>query len=681
MTKRSSVARLLLLLLALALPSLRAQDELGLGRMWTFHAPPVAWLKRTYDFAPDPSWFDAVRLATLRFGVGCSASFVSPHGLILTNHHCVSSALARVDVAADLVRDGFVSQSYADELRLPDLKVEQLVAMRDVSAAIESGIEATDDPAIAAEKRSKNERRVLDEANAASPKLRSQVVSMFHGAQWQLYQYRVFDDVRLVMAPHLQIAHFGGDPDNFVYPRYSIDFAFCRAWEGDAPADTTSQHFAFGDGPSEGQLVFLSGNPGRTQRLLGSQQLEYLRDVRYPRLRELIDHRLQILRTAIDSEPVREAKLRPSVLSYENGQKLYRLEHGALLDPAFMATKVAGEAKLQARLAADAALSQRFGGLFDRIAEIAALRRTSEGRLHFHSAGNWAPLQRALVLAEFAETGKEDVLRSMGKIRGNDDADLQRAFFVDHLDRARHWLPTDDPYLAVVLGDDEPRAVIERLRATVLVDAAQSELLGKAGADVVRVSDDPMLRLARSLRPIVETARRESEALELRERTVMAQFGQAVFAVYGDSVSADASMTPRLSDGRVRGYEYNGTIAPWRTLMQGLFARSSEFDGRPPFDLPQPWRDAMATIDPLAPVDFVCTCDATGGNSGSPVIDVNRRLVGLLFDGNIESLGNEFLFRESKERSVCVHPRAILEALEKVYAAPALIRELRAESR
>ncbi len=682
MNARTGLARgVAALLLLLASVSLRAQGELGLGRMWTFHEPPTQWLQSTYDFTPDPRWFDAVRLATLRFGAGCSASFVSSQGLILTNHHCVSSALARHGGAGDLVRDGFVATSYADELRLPELAVEQLVAMCDITERMEAGIAATDDPATAAKKRSANEERVLAAAAAAAPLLRAEVVSLFHGAQWQLYQYRVFDDVRLVMAPHLQIAHFGGDPDNFVYPRHSIDFAFCRAWEGDAPVDTKGTHFEWSDGPSEGQLVFLAGNPGRTQRLLGSKQLEYLRDVRYPRVREQIDHRLAILRAAIDGEPEREQKLRSALLSYENGQKLYRGEHGALQDPAFMASKVAGEQKLQARLAADPALALRFGGLFASIAEIAAARRSSEGRLHFHSAGGWLPLQRALALVAMAHGGDARPLESVKKSRASDDSDLQRAFFVDHLERARAWLPQGDPYLAVVLDGEAPDAVAERLRATLLGDALQFAAVEASGRDAIQNHEDLLLRLARPLWPIVAAARREAEDLEVRERAVMAQFGQAVFAVYGHAVSPDASMTLRLSDGLVRGYGYNGTIAPWRTLMQGLFARSNEFDGRPPFDLPAAWTEAMPRLDPLTPVDFVCTCDSTGGNSGSPVIDVQRRLVGLLFDGNIESLGNEFLFRDHSERSVCVHPRAILEALKHVYAADTLVRELQAPRR
>ncbi|MGE3172629.1 MAG: S46 family peptidase [Planctomycetota bacterium] len=677
---RRGVAALLLSLAALLAPRAPAQQELGLGRMWTFHDAPLDYLRREYDFAPDPRWFEAVRLASLRFGNGCSASFVSPHGLILTNHHCARNAIAKVQGANDWVRDGFVAATWADEVPLPGLEVEQLVSMTDVTGRITAGIPADAAPADAARLRKANEAAVLEEARAAAPSLRAQVVALFHGAQFQLYRYRVFDDVRLVMAPHLQVAHFGGDPDNFTYPRHGIDFAFCRAWADGRPVDTAGCSFGWSDGPAPEQLVILTGNPGRTQRLLLKPQLEVLRDVRYPRVREHIDRRLELLRAAARRGVDDEKRVRTTILGYENGQKLYRGEHRALLDDGLFAQKAAATAALRERLAADPDLARQYGGVFDELAEIAVERRRLEGPMAFHNDGGLPELQRALALVEVAAGGGEDGLQRARRLREL-DAELQRAFFVDHVERARRWLPPDDPWLRAVLAGGDAAATAARLGESALADPAAFERLAAGGAAALAASDDPALVLARRLWPTVAASRSAVAAVEAREAQAQARLGRALFAVYGHGITPDATFTLRFSDGRVRGYDYNGTRAPWRTVFHGMFARHAEFDGEHPFDLPTPWLLAQDRLDLRAAVDFVCTCDSTGGNSGSPVIDTERRIVGLLFDGNIESLANEFHFRDDSARSVCVHPQAIVEALTKVYDAAHLVRELRREAR
>lgn len=669
----------LLLAMLLGTGPLCAQDALGLGRMWTFHHPPLGYLKDEYGFAPDQKWFDAVRLASLRFGRGCSASFVSPRGLILTNHHCARGAIAEVQGEHDWVRDGFVAGALEDEVRLPGLTVQQLVRSIDVTAEIEAGVVAAD-PEAAAAQRMANRERVLQRAREADPQLEPQVVDLFHGAQRMLYQYRIFDDVRLVMAPHLQAAHFGGDPDNFVYPRFAIDFAFCRAWVDGAPADTTGSCFGWSDGPAADQLVILTGNPGSTQRLKTTAQLEFLRDVRYPRVRELIDNRIGILRAAAATDPAHEKELRTRILSFENGQKLYRGEHGALLDPAFLQHKLEAESAFRARIDGDPALRARYGGLWEELAEVAARRRELEGPLNFHSAGGSTHLLCALELLDFAATGDQGAAERARQVRVQDDA-MQLAFFADHLARARDWLPDDDPFLREVLAGGTPVDAAARLVAdSRLGEAGVVEGLLAGGAEAIAASGDAALRIARVLRPLHQRAAAAGRALDAREQALGAEMGRALFAVYGHEVTPDATFTLRFSDGRVRGYDYNGTRAPWRTVFHGMFARSAEFDGGHPFDLPLPWRLAVDRLDLRGAVNFVCTVDSTGGNSGSPLIDRERRIVGLLFDGNMESLGNEFLFGEGDgQRSVCVHPDAIVQALEVVYGARRVLAEVRRE--
>lgn len=654
--------------------SVPAQDELGLGKMWTFERPPLAYLKREYGMTPDEAWWNRMRLASLRFGTGCSASFVSPQGLILTNHHCVREFLAKVQGDGDWVRDGFVAKELGDEVRLPQLTVQQLVAMHDVTTDIERGVTPEMDMAAAEALRGRNRDRVLADARKQSPALEPQLVKLFQGAVWQLYEYRVFDDVRLVMAPHLQIAHFGGDPDNFVYPRYAVDFAFCRAYVDGKPADTTANHFEWSDGPAAGDLVFLTGNPGTTKRMLTRAQLEFQRDVRYPRIREMIDSRLTVLREFAAQDEPTEKRLRPSILWLENGQKLYRGEHAALLDPAFLARKAAAESAFRER-AAKAGHAPDLQA-WDKLAALMQDKRALDAPVAFHSAGGLPLLLRALAVLDFATT--EDPLLAKKAADTDCSADpVQQALFADHLARARRRLPPDDPYLAALLGDQEPTAAAARLlRTSRLCDGATLQALLQGGRKAIDASDDPALVAGRVIKKLMETSDAQARMVDAAESALGAQLAKLAFRVYGDEVSPDATFTLRWSDGIVVGYDYNGTQAPWRTVFHGLFARSVEFDGQRPFDLPREWLLAKDRIDMTTSVDFVCTVDSTGGNSGSPVINKKLELVGLLFDGNLESMANEFLYGERNERSICVHPQAIVESLRKVYRASRLLREL-----
>lgn len=663
----------LLVAAAVAAP-LVAQDELGLGKMWTFDRPPPGYLQREYGFAPDQAWWDRMRLASLRFGIGGSASFVSPQGLILTNQHCVLDHVAKVQGKHDWVRDGFVAATANDEVKLPGLEVRQLVRMADVTQEVEAGVDGAE-PQAAEKQRAANRERIVAAAKTEEPDLEPQLVRLFHGASWHLYMHRVFADVRLVMVPHIQIASFGGDPDNFVFPRYAIDFAFLRAWNGDEPVDTSACHFTWGDGPAEGDLVFLTGNPAGTKRLLTKAQLEFQRDVYYPRVREMVDARLRILREFATKDQVAEKRLRTSILYFENGVKLFRGEHKALLDPAFMARKQLAEASFQERaMQAGHATDIR---VWDQLAKLMQERRALDAPRAFHSADQLPLLLRALDVVEFAASG--DAARRQRARDSDCGADpVQQALFVDHLQRARRYLPADDPYLRVILAGDEPAAAVTRLLAeTRLCDANVLEKLLAGGQAAVDASTDPAIAIARVLRERIAANRRRWAEIETLESSLGAKLAKLLFAVYGDDVSPDATGTLRWSDGRVVGYDYNGTVAPWRTVFHGLFARSAEFGGKPPFALPAEWQLARDRIDMLAPVDFVCTVDSTGGNSGSPVLNKRLEVTGLLFDGNIESLANEFLYGERVERSVCVHPQAIIEALGKVYSAKRLLRELR----
>jgi hypothetical protein len=667
--------RAFLLPLLLAVSS-TAQTQLEMGKMWTFENPPLAYLEKEYDFRPDGKWLDAMRLASLRFGNGCSASFVSSKGLVMTNHHCVRDYIAQVQKEHDWVRDGFTATGYEQEVPIPRLTVQQLIGTADVTARVNEGIQEGDDAGAIDAKRAANSSKLLEAAKL--PGHRSQVVKLHQGAAFLLYTYRIFDDVRLVCAPHLQTAHFGGDPDNFTYPRYAIDFAFCRAYEDGKPADTSKHYFKWSkSGPSEGELVFVTGNPGSTGRLLTHAQMEYLRDANYPLLREQIDNRVRILHELSAKDAESEKLLKTPLLGLENAQKAYMGYHAGLLDTKLMAKKAAFEEVFRNKVKADPKLQAKYGRSWDELERISKRKAALEAKVRFYTPGMLPELARALAHVRVAGGNLAAANAITWPAEGSTDDLTGLPFFVDHLTRAAKHLGVADPFVKAALGGRTPAEAAAALRAgSKCNDRLFVEALLKAGKDEIERSADPALRLARVLAPLNDAVSKERAALDAEEGVHAARIGEALFAVYGDKVSPDATFTLRFSDGRVRGFPFNGTIAPWRTTFYGLYARNVEFDDRHPFDMPRAWLQRKDAIEMARAVNFVSTNDIIGGNSGSPVVNQKLEVVGLIFDGNIESLPNRFLFTDEVARSVSVHVDAIVEALRKVYDAGRIADEL-----
>ena len=665
-----------------------AQENLELGKMWTFERPPLAYLKDEYGFAPTAEWFDRLRLASIRFGRGCSSSFVSPKGLIMTNHHCVRDGITKVQGGNDWVKDGYYAKSLEDEVRVPDLTVQQFVGREDVTARMNEGIAPGDDDATIAKKRAANQTAILERAKQDNPGLQPQIVTLFQGALFELYLYKVYDDIRLVCAPHLQTSHFGGDPDNFCYPRYCLDFAFLRAYADGKPIDTTAHYFRWcTGGVKEGELVFVTGNPGTTKRLLTHAQMEYLRDLWHPMQQELVDNRLKIRKDLVAKDPSLERTLRAEILSIENQQKAYRGYWDGLLDQSLMTQKTAAEKAFRARIDADPALKAKFGDVWDKLAQVAERRRGLEARQRFHTSGGHPVLALALdvIRAGRAETAE---LREAAAKRARDNAaaigsiaELTRTEFLDHVTRAKRWLPANDKWLAAVLDGRTPESTADVLAKTELLDRAK---LDDVIARIGKVWDGPMaleLVIAEGIRPLIDAAVKEAQELQRIEETQGARIGQALFAAYGTSVSPDATLTLRFSDGVVKGYAYNGTIAPPMTSFHGLYARHTEFGGKHPFDVAPVWLERKDKIDMTRPMDLVSTNDIIGGNSGSPLVNANLEVVGLVFDGNIEMLPNRYVYRAETPRSVSVHVDGIMEALKKVYDAERLVKELLGQSK
>ncbi|MEM7200397.1 MAG: S46 family peptidase [Planctomycetota bacterium] len=672
--------RSLFLWLAIA-PAAAAQGNLELGKMWTFESPPLDYLRDEYGFEPPAGWLDALRMASLRFGDGCSASFVSPRGLIMTNHHCARGQIAEISPEdQDWVRNGFYASSLEDEVRIPGLTVQQLVQMRDVTAAMNAGIAGGDDDASIAAARDRNEAGLLAQAREQYPELQPEVVELHQGAVYQLYLYRVWDDVRLVCAPHLQIAHFGGDPDNFTFPRYSLDFSFLRAWVDGKPAATEAHYFEWSkSGPAEGDLVFVTGNPGSTDRLKTKAQMNHLRDAGYPMIRQLIDNRLGLMKEIAKLGPEQEKQFRTQILTFENAQKAYAGYHSGLLNEPLMARKIRAEAAFKRAVLADPDLRERYAHLWARLEETAAAKTAFEPQRRFHTPGGSKHLARALELVRAATA--TDPERRQEYLKGAMAVALEaspydRASFIDHLARARDWLPPSDPFRRYVIGDRTPEQTAALLESSQVGDPEFESRLVAAGEEAIKLSDDPAVRMAVVLEPLIRAKDATSARLSEQESTLGAELGRAMFAVYGARVSPDATFTLRFSDGVVMGYPYNGTIAPWRTSFYGLFGRHAEFEGEHPFDLPKPWLERQDQIDLRKSVCFVSSNDIIGGNSGSPIVSRNLEIVGLIFDGNIEMLANRFVYSDDVPRAVSVHSEAIIEALAKIYNADRVLEEL-----
>jgi len=681
-------ALLALALMCGTLPAAAGADE----GMWTFDNPPLKQLKERYGFTPTQEWLDHVRLASVRLNDGGSGSFVSANGLVLTNHHVAFGQLQKVSTPEkDYATHGFHAKTQAEELRCPDLELDVLQSMENITARVAgsareglSGQEAL--------KARKAETAKIEKESKETTGLESEVVTLYHGGEYWLYRYKRYTDVRLVFAPEQQIAYFGGDPDNFTFPRYDLDFAFFRVYENGKPVE--SRHFLkwSAQGAAAGELVFISGHPGTTNRLHTLAQLEVQRDHFYPMLLKIFQRRVATLRELSARGPEQARQAANLIFGYENAIKAFTGEYQGLRNPEVMNKKREEEAAFRKRVADNAEWQQRFGDAWEIIAR--AAKNRAEGLRYQHyrrvRGSRLVPLALAIV-QHAAETKKPDGERLDGYHDAQLEslrfqlfspapvyADLEEVMVREALAESAETLGADDPYVKAMLGGRAPEEVArEAVRGTKLGDPAVRRQLVEGGEAALAASNDPMIVLARKLDPFTrQTTRWMEENVESLEAVAGEKIGQALFAVYGKSHYPDATFTLRLAFGAVKGYPMNGTIAPPKTTLYGLYDRAHSFDFEPPFQLPERYRNGRDKLDLSTPVNFVSTGDITGGNSGSPVINRNAELVGLIFDGNIESLVGSFVFNEENNRAVAVHSAVILEVLRKLYDAAPLADEI-----
>ena len=662
------------------------------GTMWTFDAPPLEYWKGRYGFEPSKEWLDHVRLSSVRIP-GCSASFVSDKGMVMTNHHCARACITAVSPRDTSYQEaGFVSPAESGERKCDGYYADQLISTEDVTAKVRSAVTTT----VTAKQVEQRDKAISDIQTSCQTAtgLVCQVVTFYQGGKYSLYRYKRYSDVRIVMAPEEGISFFGGDPDNFTYPRYDLDLTLLRVYENGQPMKTEHYLRWNSNGAKEGDLTFVVGNPGSTGRLLTIAQMEYLRDVQYPATLANYKSQIALYKEMAAQSEANKRRYENTIFGLENSQKATKGYNAGLLDPTIMARKAAFEKDFRSRIMAKPDLAAKYGRAWDNIsmaqkelASIAVLQQFQG----FGGGSNLLNLAAGLVRIPEQEKLPDSLRLSQYRAQGMNrmktqvgqniqiDPEMEKRLLAMQLTMAQKALPADDPFLAAALGGRSPEVVAEALvNGTKLGSAEARKALLDGGAAAVLASTDPMIVLARKVNPMA--TRHAMRALRLNT-TISANVelvGQAIYAAYGESLPPDATFTLRISDGLVQGFPYNGTIAPYKTSFYGLFARSAEFDDQPPFKLPARWQAARTTVDMTTPMDFVLTGDIIGGNSGSPVINRAGEVVGLIFDGNIEMLPNRFIFTDEVSRSVAVHTKGIVEALRKVYGAARLADEVEA---
>jgi hypothetical protein len=664
---------------------------LGDEGMWTFDNPPSHLIQEKYHYTLTKEWLDHVRLSSARLNDGGSGSFVSPHGLLLTNHHVARGQLQKNSTPEhDYIRNGFYARTQGEEMKSPDLEVNVLMSTENVTQRIEAATRGAKTPEAQFDAR----RKVIAEIERESTQktgLRSDVITLYQGAEYWLYCYKKYTDIRIVFAPEEQTAYFGGDPDNFTYPRYDLDMALFRVYENGKPIETPNYLKWNPDGAHDDELVFVSGNPGSTSRQETLAQLEYDRDTVLPDELNLLKSRIAVLEAYSKTSPAHAEQAGTEIFDYNNSLKDLQGQLTGLQNPHVMQTKREAEKKFKAAVDANAEMKAKYGNAWSEIAEAERKSATRIRERYFHSMDSRLAGIAMTIVQYVAEIKKPDGQR----LPGYHDAQLDSLRFTlfspapiyKELEAARiagavqldlKEMGPKDPFLQMVLSGRSPHdAAMALVNGTSLEKPEVRKKLIDGGEAAVNASTDSMIVLARRLDPMRrELIKWMQDNVESVEQRGGEEMGRARFAVYGHGTYPDATFTLRLSYGQVKGYPFNGTIAPPQTTFFGLYGRSADFNHKPPFNLAARFAEGQSKLELGTPLDFVTTDDIVGGNSGSPVINGKGELVGLIFDGNIESLVGDYVYDIETNRAVAVHTAGMTEALKKLYNVGPLLNEL-----
>jgi len=671
--------------------------------MWLFNAPPLKQLKEKYQFEPTQQWLEHLQKASVRFNSGGSGSFVSANGLVITNHHVGADTLQKMgDAQHNYLKDGFYARTQAEEIKSTDLELNVLMSIEDVTARVNGAVKPgmTNDQASSARS---SVIAAIEKESKDKTGLRSDVVTLYQGGAYHLYRYKRYDDVRLVFAPEQQIAFYGGDPDNFEYPRYDLDVCIFRVYENGQPAKIDNFLKWNSRGPSDGELTLVSGNPGKTDRQLTVDELADTRDRWLPYLLRMFNRR-EVLDLAYGARSFENArKARDDLFGDQNNRKRYDGYLAGLLDPQIWAQLQAREQKLRDAIARDPKLRST-AGAYDRIknaqAEIAKNAplynyREQERpipvgyrgpRAFFGNLFKYARLLLRAVderakpngerIPQFRDSARESLeLELFSSEPVYDDYEILR--LTDSLTDFASQFGADDPLVKKVLAGKSPHdRAVELISGTKLKDVAvRKDLYGKDAA-ALQAAHDPMIDVARLLDGPAREAKKIHDAQDEIKKQGYSEIAKARFAIEVTGSNPDATFTLRLSYGTGRGYEQDGKQIPGFTDFAGLYQRSAEHDNRPPFDLPKRWIDKKASLNLATHFNFVSDADIIGGNSGSPVVNKENEFVGIIFDGNIQSLVLDCIYTDTQARAVSVDSAAITEALRKVYDANALADEL-----
>lgn len=686
--KKISAVIVVLTLLA-SVPSPLADEG-----MWTFDNPPRKQWKEKYNFDPSSQWLDHIRLASVRLNDGGSAAFVSADGLVVTNQHVASGQLQKLSSAErDLIKDGFYAATKEAELKCPDLEANVLVSYEDVTSRVKGAVkQGTSDKE--ADDQRKAEISVIEKASTEKTKLRSDVVTLYSGGEYWLYRYKKYTDVRLVFAPEEQIAFFGGDYDNFTYPRHDIDVTFLRVYENGQPAKVDHYLKWSPVGPKDGEFVIVSGNPGSTNRLLTITQILYQRDTGNSLQKQVWTSRRDTLaRYAKTSE---EAARRASdfIRSLDNSLKRLEGQQDGLMNPRIMKKKEDEEKAIRSAVMAKPELQRAYGDAWSRIEAAYKPLPSMAARIAFSTLPPSRLSTLASNLVRYAEETRKPNNQRYEEFRDSKleslrfqmlspapiYTDLEEAILAGWLEEALKTLGPADPFVKAALGGSTPaEAAKKAVSGTKITEVAIRKTLIEGGADAIAKSTDPMIDLARRIDPVYRELRAwNEEKIKSVEIAVGQKLAEARFAVYGKSVYPDATFTLRLGYGRALGYTEDTTLVPYKTTFYGLYDRALSFEEKPPYDLPRRYKEGKDKLDLSTPINFVYTGDTIGGNSGSPVINREGELVGLNFDSNIQKLPNRYLYIADEEgsRAIAVHSAAIIEVLRKLYGAGKLVDEL-----
>ncbi|MBI4661843.1 MAG: S46 family peptidase [Verrucomicrobia bacterium] len=661
--------------------------------MWLFNDPPRKLIKEKYGFEITDQWLDHVQKSSVRFNSGGSGSFVSEDGLVMSNHHVAADCLQKLgDKDHNYYRDGFYAKPRADEKQCHDLELNVLMSIEDVTDRVNAVVKS----GLAAEQAFLARRKIMAEIEKESldkTGFRSDVVTLYQGGKYHLYRFKKYTDVRLVFAPEQQIAFFGGDPDNFEYPRFDLDVAFFRAYENGQPAKI--QHYLKWSkaGAAENELIFVSGHPGRTSRLLTVAELEYHRDYRLPNALTRL-YRSEVVLTAYSARSEENARrAKEELFSVQNSRKALRGMQAGLLDPELMASKRSEERRLREAATANPQLKDTVSA-WDRIEKAQKVIRENAQRYNLFEAGlafnsELFGIARTLLraaeerpkpngerLREFVESARESLEFQLF----SDDPiyeDFEQLKLADSLTWMAEQLgPQDELAQKVLAGKSPIQRASDLVQGTKVKEVAVRKKLYTDGKPAVDAGHDPMIELARAVDSEARSLRKIIETQTEIKQQAYAEIGKARFALSGTGSYPDATFTLRLAYGVVKGYEENGRRIPYQTTLAGLYERGAEQKFKPPFDVPQTWLGRKRRLDLKTPFNFVSTADIIGGNSGSPVVNRNAEVVGLIFDGNIYSLVLDYGFTEVQARAVSVHSASIIEGLRKVYAAGKLADEI-----